>query len=115
HIGWRLGFGTQPGPGQPGCGRARDIVEQAVGVLLNRWRNGATFRQESDKWPLGPALALADEVTQLRNDIEHLGIRNNPQTARTLRDKLAELCQRFADLAESPGPTAFLNLSNHPV
>lgn len=103
-------------PGVQGCKEGHLALDSEVGLLASEMRK----RKEAEAEPvaLGPAaaavVALAGEVQDLRNDVEHLGLNDAPKPAETVRRCLEKLSLRFQS---TDGETAgvFLNLSNHPI
>lgn len=59
---------------------------------------------------------LYDEISQLRNDFNHAGIRSNPTNdiPTKIEKKMARLFEALKDDKLTPAPPLFLNLSNHP-
>jgi CRISPR-associated (Cas) DxTHG family len=122
HHAHLTGRGPAPEPGQSGCADARSAVEHGWSSALDgvRKKDGVT-RPE----PVVENAKLSSAAVDLRNDIEHGGVRNQPISARRLREGLEPLVKGFGGLvakldttplsAVGAGRTVFANLSNHPV
>jgi CRISPR-associated protein Csx16 len=113
HYGLATGRGPAPEPGVRGCLKSREMLEDA-------WRRFSTDTAPADgleaNWKCSKAMG------QVRNDVEHCGIRDQPLGADRLREQLQQNTRAFRDLvkgaADQPGVrtrAVFLNLSNHPV
>jgi CRISPR-associated DxTHG motif protein len=98
----------------PGFLDARDSVERSCTALGREAISKNEKIAEAARVALGAALdaaKLANNIGQLRNDVEHLGHRDKPLEASRVRKQLAEHCAQLADLVRA----TFVNLSNHPV
>jgi CRISPR-associated protein Csx16 len=78
-------------------------------------------RDAEDRWN-SEARDAATEIAQVRNDIEHAGFKNQPNTADNLQRRLGKLVDDFAALSpaavrvRAAGRTpVFVNLSSHPT
>jgi hypothetical protein len=112
-------------PGGEGCLQAREAPERDLGKLDIEYR----CRLDDLPEPQQQLIKLWGEVSQLRNDIEHCGIRGQPVAASRLRQALEKISKEFVDLvsrasseatanigpAQKRAAARFLNLSNHPL
>lgn len=100
-----------------------DIDRKRATDLLGSWRKDAAL----DDVPVGlrEIAAHATELVDLRNDLLHCGLRNEPKSAAKLGNKLKIWQRRVAQAVEavssakrgdgSNRSAAYLNLSNHPL
>jgi hypothetical protein len=84
-------------PGTPGIDAQRRAVDDAWGRLA---RDGAI---KNASFPVSNAARLAAQLSQARNDIEHLGIRQSPMDAQKLRVELANMQKRMEAMVSSDG------------
>jgi CRISPR-associated protein Csx16 len=84
-------------PGTPGIDAQRRVVDEAWGRLA---RDGA-FKNAS--FPVNNSARLAAQLSQARNDIEHLGIRQSPMDAQKLRAELANMQKGMEAMVSSEG------------
>ena len=119
HYAHLTGRASPPEPGQPGCTAGRKAIEDGWGpALAGVKRKGGVARLG----PIADNANLSSAVVDLRNDIEHCGLRDQPIPAQSLIEQLKTSTEVFSTLVAkvetSAPPTqcpVFINLSNHPV
>lgn len=112
----------------------QDLAGTAYNIAFNKrpeseWKLGEKNNDQDDfnrrkvivkrmlSLPLVQELCgLYDEISQLRNDFNHAGIRSNPMNdiPTQIERKMARLFEALKDDKLTPAPPLFLNLSNHP-
>lgn len=80
------GAAIQGSPGVPGYHASREEAERAIG------------RDNSN-----PYESLFRQITTPRNDLLHGGLNNQPLSARSLREQMVDLAEKFKELAERLG------------
>jgi CRISPR-associated DxTHG motif protein len=87
-------------PGEPGCTADRERVTQ----LLREHRGPAARlpgpASDEHRGASDPVVRLSEDIGQFRNDVEHGGIRDQPNPPRTLREKASDLTSRLAKIVE---------------
>lgn len=83
---------TAPEPGQSGCHQARLQLDQRLGELAQQARSG-----DLDSLPeaLREIAVLASKMVEVRNDIEHCGLNDQPAPASSLRSRLQQQLEDF--------------------
>lgn len=97
------------------------ITRYAVPGQSNPGTNGCIFQardKAKSRWKLHED--ASSKISQIRNDIEHAGFRDQPKSSRSLISKLRDIVDAFQKenfvgaLERTQGEAVFVNLSNHP-
>ncbi|MCK5796336.1 MAG: hypothetical protein KAI47_04080, partial [Deltaproteobacteria bacterium] len=115
-------------PGNKGSRVTREQASRALTALTQKLRKPETREEIPDK--IFKEVELANQIGELRNDIEHCGLRDHPGRAKDLYKNLKTYMHKVSDLIVpmEPGKTrkapssedtqplpCFINLSNHPL
>jgi hypothetical protein len=112
-------------PGMVECETLRGRAEAALTHACRVVRDSACTAEPPVEPRLTENLRISNAIHQVRNDVQHCGLKNQPQPAASLRSQLERESRAFEKLAdEGPAPEPhkgeeraerlFLNISNHP-